>query len=276
MDETLARSDRELWWAFFAALGITLLYLFVTIIWHSVPAAGSLFGHTIGIVGFILMVMTECLYTLRKRSRSARWGRMSTWLEFHVFTGLVGPYMVLLHTSWKFNGLAGVVMLLTLVIVGSGFIGRYIYTAIPRTADGVELGVGELARQITAIEDELSRWMAAQPQAASAMGIRLAGSLPSNSADVTLGLGPVVSNWLATWRWKVQERRLDPNVRVQARNMERLARRHRTLRRQMASLAMARQLLSLWHMIHVPIGIALFTAATVHAAAAVYYTNLIR
>jgi hypothetical protein len=138
------------------------------------------------------------------------------------------------------------------------------------------LGVGELARQITAIEDELSRWMAAQPQAASAMGIRLAGSLPSNSADVTLGLGPVVSNWLATWRWKVQERRLDPNVRVQARNMERLARRHRTLRRQMASLAMARQLLSLWHIIHVPIGIALFTAATIHAAAAVYYTNLIR
>jgi hypothetical protein len=46
--------------------------------------------------------------------------------------------MVLLHSSWKFNGLAGVTMLLTVVIVFSGFIGRYIYTRIPRTADGIE------------------------------------------------------------------------------------------------------------------------------------------
>ena len=82
------------------------------------------------------------LYSLRKRSRLARWGRMSDWMEFHIFTGLVGPYMVLLHTSWKFNGLAGVITLFTIVIVISGFIGRYIYTRIPRTADGIEIESG--------------------------------------------------------------------------------------------------------------------------------------
>ncbi len=47
--------------------------------------------------------------------------------------------MVLLHTSWKFNGLAGIVTLLTIIIVVSGFVGRYIYTRIPRTLEGVEL-----------------------------------------------------------------------------------------------------------------------------------------
>jgi hypothetical protein len=83
--------------------------------------------------------MTEVLYSLRKRTRSARWGRMSNWLQFHIFTGLVGPFMVLLHTSWKFNGLAGATTLLTLIIVVSGFIGRYIYTRIPRTLDGLEI-----------------------------------------------------------------------------------------------------------------------------------------
>jgi len=88
------------------------------------------------IIGFILMLMTEILYSWRKRSRSARWGKMSNWLRFHIFTGLVGPYMVLLHTSWKFNGLAGIVLLLTVIIVLSGIVGRYIFTAIPRTADG--------------------------------------------------------------------------------------------------------------------------------------------
>jgi cytochrome b561 len=47
--------------------------------------------------------------------------------------------MVLLHTSWKFNGLAGVTTLFTVIIVISGFIGRYIFTRIPRTADGMEI-----------------------------------------------------------------------------------------------------------------------------------------
>ena len=129
---------KELWWAYLAAALITAIYTAVMVLTGKVPAAGEFFGHMIGILGFVLMLMTETLYSLRKRSRSAKWGRMSDWLQFHIFTGLVGPFMVLLHTSWKFNGLAGAVTLLTIVVVASGFIGRYIYTRIPRTADGIE------------------------------------------------------------------------------------------------------------------------------------------
>jgi hypothetical protein len=135
----MLRSNRELWASFLAGILITALYGAVLFFTKKIPAAGEFFGHTLGIIGFILMLMTEVLYTLRKRSRSARWGKMSDWLQFHIFTGLVGPYMVLLHTSWKFNGLAGVTTLFTIVIVASGFIGRYIYTRIPRTLDGLEI-----------------------------------------------------------------------------------------------------------------------------------------
>ena len=133
------RNNGELWAAVFAAALITGIYGVVLVFTRTIPPAGELFGHSLGIFGFILMLMTETLYSLRKRSRSARWGRMSDWLKFHIFTGLVGPYMVLLHTSWKFNGLAGVTTLFTIIIVISGFIGRYIYTRIPRTADGLEV-----------------------------------------------------------------------------------------------------------------------------------------
>jgi hypothetical protein len=121
---------------------ITGLYGVVLFYTREVPPASELFGHGIGIVGFILMLMTETLYSLRKRSRSVKWGRMSTWLQLHIFTGLVGPYMVLLHTSWKFNGIAGVTTLFTIIIVISGFIGRYIFTRIPRTMDGLEIEGG--------------------------------------------------------------------------------------------------------------------------------------
>lgn len=135
----MLRGNRELWLAFFAMVVITGLYGLVTVLTREVPPASELFGHGIGILGFLLMLMTEILYSLRKRSRSGRWGRMSMWLQFHIFTGLVGPYMVLLHTSWKFNGIAGVSTLLTIIIVLSGFVGRYIFTRIPRTLDGLEI-----------------------------------------------------------------------------------------------------------------------------------------
>lgn len=135
----MLRGGKELWFAFAVGILITIVYIGVFGFTRQIPAASKLFGHSLGIFGFILMLVTETLYSLRKRSRSARWGRMSTWLQFHIFTGLVGPYMVLLHTSWKFNGLAGVSTLFTVVIVVSGFIGRYIYTRIPRTLDGLEI-----------------------------------------------------------------------------------------------------------------------------------------
>ena len=135
----MLRGNKELWLAFLAMILITGVYALVVLLTREIPPAGDLFGHGIGIVGFVLMMLTETLYSLRKRSRSVKWGRMSTWLQIHIFTGIVGPYMVLLHTSWKFNGIAGVTTLLTVIIVVSGFIGRYVFTRIPRTMDGLEI-----------------------------------------------------------------------------------------------------------------------------------------
>jgi len=184
----MLRNNLELWMALLFAAFITALYVLVGYLLRGIPPAGELFGHSLGILGFLLMLMTETLYSLRKRSRTVRWGKMSIWLQFHIFTGIVGPYMVLLHTSWKFHGLAGVTTLLTIVIVFSGFIGRYIYTRIPRTADGLE------------VQGALSEM----------------------------------------------------------------------------ALKQARRLMSLWHTVHIPIGMALFISAFVHIGAALYYATFLK
>ncbi len=147
----MLRGYKELWAAMIASYLIAGFYGYVLYATGEIPAAGELFGHTLGILGFVLMLMTEVLYSLRKRTRSVHWGKMSEWLQFHIFTGLVGPFMVFLHTSWKFNGLAGVVTLLTLIVVASGFIGRYIYTRIPRTAEGIEIDTPMGAAQAATI-----------------------------------------------------------------------------------------------------------------------------
>lgn len=132
----------ELWYALVAIVASTALYAFAYLQAAQLPRASSLIGHGIGIVGFILMLTTATLYSLRKLGSDARWGSTAIWLKAHMVTGLVGPYMVLLHTSMRFNGLAGLAMLLTVVVVISGLVGRYIYTRVPRTIDEAEAAAG--------------------------------------------------------------------------------------------------------------------------------------
>jgi hypothetical protein len=133
------------------AIGIiTVLYgSFVQAV--GVPAASGFLGHSLGIAGFAMMLMTETLYSLRKRAMRRPRGSMQSWLRFHIFTGIVGPYLVILHSAWNFNGLAGALTAMTIVVVVSGFIGRYIYTATPRTADGVVVEAQELQLQLDAV-----------------------------------------------------------------------------------------------------------------------------
>lgn len=128
-----------------AALVVTVTVGYATYVSASgVPPAGDLVGHFLGIIGFTLMLLTETLYSLRKRALGRARGSMQAWLRAHIVMGIVGPYLVLLHTAWSFNGLAGALTLMTAIVVVSGFIGRYIYTAVPRTADGAVLEAQEL------------------------------------------------------------------------------------------------------------------------------------
>jgi len=273
----LARNpNRELWLAFSAILLITLGYLFVVILAGSIPAASNFFGHSLGILGFILMLATETLYTWRKRSQSARWGRMADWLQFHIFTGLVGPYLVLLHTSWKFNGLAGVVTLLTGVTVASGFIGRFIYTAVPRSADGAALEALELERLAADGEGELQAWLASRPVQLRSLSAQLRALEGRSESGGDSLISRTLREWQLRWRLWRFNRRLDAETRRQARQIEKLLKRQRQIRRQLATLALARRLLSLWHTIHIPIGMALFAAAAIHIVAAIYYATLLR
>lgn len=271
----MRRDNKEIWLALLAAILITPLYAFIVFWFREIPAASGFFGHLLGVLGFLLMLMTEVLYSFRKRSRKARWGSMATWLQFHIFTGLVGPYMVLLHTAWKFDGLAGAVWVLTVIIVVSGFIGRYIYTAVPRTIDGVEIQSSELESQIAAADAEMQKYLAERPELAEAT--RRLNSLPDVSAGGWMAvLGRTLIEWEYRTRLRAEERQMGSRARAQMKQIEQLVERLRMLRRQKNSLATARRLLSLWHMVHIPIGMALFTAAFIHIGAALYYATLLR
>jgi hypothetical protein len=83
--------SRELLFALVAIVFITILYFMMLALTRGVPAASGFYGHGMGILGFVLMLMTETLYSLRKRWRNARWGKMARWLEFHISPASSGP-----------------------------------------------------------------------------------------------------------------------------------------------------------------------------------------
>jgi len=252
----------ELWGAFLVIVVITVIYLGVAFT-SEVPAASGVFGHWLGVVGFVLMLMTEILYSLRKRYMLARWGKLQHWLSFHIFTGLVGPYMVLLHSSWKFNGLAGILMLLTVIIVISGFIGRYFYTAVPRSADGAILEVEQLNQLISQNQEQLEAWRGSNPEL-----IRQVDDLFEDQAAGSLRQGA------ARRRWRELEKTTSEANRQLIKELRSFWERQRTLRRQLGSLAGARRLLAIWHTFHIPLGVAVFSVAFIHIVATLYFATL--
>jgi len=260
---------------YFALVGVAIVTaIYVPVATQGIPRASSVFGHVIGIIGFLLMLSTETLYSIRKRAQRGV-GRMSAWLQIHIVTGIVGSYMVLLHSAWKFNGLAGVLMLMTVVVVASGFVGRYIYTAVPRTADGVEVAINELEAHIAAADAQLQAWSAGRPAAVEAIGHQLAALPDAPQGDVMRVLGRALMQRDYQRRLRRAVSQLDVEGRAQATQIQRLLSERYRLQRQIRSLAMTRRLLSIWHAIHIPLGVALFTIAFVHIGAALYYATFI-
>lgn len=105
----------------------------------------GIYGHGLGIVGSLLIIIGVFSYIIRKRSKAmARWGRLKYWLEFHIFLCSLGPLMILFHTAFKFGGIVSVSFWSMVAVVASGIIGRFIYIQIPRTIEGRELSLGEV------------------------------------------------------------------------------------------------------------------------------------
>jgi hypothetical protein len=104
-EDKAVRQQDELWYALAAMIGLTLVYVLIAT--QGIPRASGVLGHGLGILGFLLMLSTEILYSLRKRARGKASGRMSTWLQLHIFTGLVGPFVILLHTRGSLTAWPG-------------------------------------------------------------------------------------------------------------------------------------------------------------------------
>lgn len=103
--------------------------------WRSAGLVGRVLG-TAAVVMFFL----NLLYLARRRLRSwHKFGRLKLWMSGHVFFGLLGGGLLLLHAVFGMSSeAAGLSAKAVIALLITGVIGRYVYALVPHTATGEE------------------------------------------------------------------------------------------------------------------------------------------
>src|SRR5579859_2621923 len=265
MDESL-----ELRLSLFVCLALSGVYLAYALL--AEPAGGQPFGHWLGIVGTVMMVSTEVGYSLRKRTTWLRWaGPIRYWLSAHIFTGIVGPFMVLMHSAFQFRGLAGISLALTVLVVTSGFFGRYLYTAIPHSLAGVDTSPTDLVELARAAEAALGALVGQLSGPVQVLVTADAQQQRQVRGDWALVFLRGWDDWRYSASLRHKIRTLEKTEQRRLGEVEQLMLQRRTRERQLHMIQAARRMLSVWHTAHVPMGVALFSSVAIHVAATIYF-----
>lgn len=238
---------------------------------HGIYDPTGRIGNRAGIAGAALMVAGVMLYSTRKRWRLVTGvGRLRDWLSLHIFLCTLGPFLVVLHTSFRVGGLVAIAFWSMIVVVASGIAGRYVYVRIPRALNGN-------ARTLEEIETERRALLASIQQHAGEAATDLEKWLaptPPAQRGLLAALGTAVLLDLRSRREQLQlERTLAslPLAHQVRRQLLGNVQRHRRLSREAALLNPFQKLFAYWHAFHLPLAIVMLLILTVHIAVAIAF-----
>jgi hypothetical protein len=232
-------------------------------------------GYALGIAGLAAM-LALLLYSVRKRwLRVHGLGPLRHWFRIHMLLGVLGPIAILFHANFRVGSRNGAVALVSMLLVaGSGFIGRYVYTRVHHGLFGHKRTLREVTGDAESSRGALGATLASCPPLAElvrAHEMKLLGSsrLPGTGPGRVLLLGV---------RTRATARRARRLLAVSARSggiprdeAERSVRVHLEAMRRVAAFAFYERVLSLWHAVHLPLCVLLFMAAAVHIVAVHLY-----
>ncbi len=227
-------------------------------------------GHLFGVAGFVLMLVPVAYAMRKKMVRLRNAGSIKTWLEVHIFCGIVGPVLVTLHTSFKFNGLVSVAYWSMILVTLSGFVGRYLYVRIPRSLRGIELTHDELDARAAALSQQLEADHL--PPGLLAKVTAFEDRLVPLEGHHRRLVGLLAGEWRTHREFVMLKRELahaglDEHVLHDAVHViaDRAA-----LIRQTAYLEKTKKLFNLWHVFHMPLVYVMFVIVILHVAVTLY------
>lgn len=96
-------------------------------------------------------------YSVRRRFKfMAEAGQIKSWLDGHMFLGLLGAALATAHTMYRFGGFVSVGYWSMVLVTASGLLGRYLYVHIPHGASGDELKREEMEAAMTLVNNRIN------------------------------------------------------------------------------------------------------------------------
>lgn len=248
---------------------------------HPILRPSGTIGLRLGMLG-VALFLALALYPLRKRWR---WlgsiGKTSHWLDYHVVAGIAAPIAITFHSSFKMAGLAGVSYWIMVAVAVSGFVGRYLYSHIPRSLNTTQLDMSELESQARDLAADLDR-QRLLPADALAPLLRLPSPMEVRAMSLARLLWTMLRldlgrPWLVA---SLRRRVLDRSQRVATlggflhsgqQELETVigsVRRLSWLGMKMAFLERVRHAFHFWHVIHRPFSVSFAVFALIHIAVA--------
>ena len=235
----------------------------------------GLLGQGYGIVGSLMITVGVIMYSSRKRWRAmANLGRIKNWLEFHIFLCLLGPILVVYHTTFKIGGLVAVSFWSMAAVVLSGVIGRYFYVQIPKGIHGNELSSQDLVAENEKLAETLRRQFGFDEDLLKRID---SAALPAKPV-AEMGLMEVISFFIVNdlmRRSRLHTLFADLERRgLQAQLLSRIrvmASRRIMLTRRIAFLQQFKKIFHYWHVVHLPFSIVMFVILSIHVGVAIAF-----
>jgi len=207
------------------------------------------------------------VYSVRRRSRPLRrLGPLRAWLDFHIWCGIVGPLLIVLHSSFKVQGLVALSFWSMVAVSLSGVLGRYLYLQIPRRKSGDELSLAEaeeVDREMTArLRDEFGL---------SEGDLSHLESLATAKIDDRSSLVEVLLRFPfqgVALRWKLARfvRGVSLPAGAPLKSFLGVARQKALIERRIRTWQKLQQLFHYWHVFHKPFAIVMYLFLIVHVA----------
>jgi hypothetical protein len=101
------------------------------------------------------MMLALFAYPLRKYMRFMQGlGKVKSWFWLHLGLGIVGPWLILVHSGFHIGSLnAGVALVSMCTVVISGVVGRFIYVRVHRGLDGERTSLQSLRERAGFVEN---------------------------------------------------------------------------------------------------------------------------
>jgi hypothetical protein len=230
-------------------------------------------GHTYGVIGSTFMILMLS-YTLRKRAKFLRnKGRLNRWLDIHIFFGIWGPLLVVLHTSFKVQGLVAVSFWSMVAVAASGIFGRYLYLQIPRNIQGEELSMKDLEAERQAYSQRLRDEYGLSDEIIGRLEKHDTVHIKEEDGILKVLLVILAQDALQPFRFGHRHRDhielKDIPARVRG-EVVRVTHKRALLDRRILLLNRVQQLFHYWHVIHKPFAIIMYSIMVVHVVVAIW------